>query len=297
MRQYRHRHGYAVGNVDRIPVRRDRHIQRSVGHDLGSERQRYVRLHPLIVIDSRLVERLRASRRILVFTGAGVSTASGIPDFRGPSGVWTRRRPVLYEEFLASEAARIEYWDFKLESWDTYRHARPNAVHHAIVALERAGKVVSLVTQNVDGLHRRAGTSPGLLVELHGTDLLVRCLECHAETDPGPHFEAFKATKSPPRCTCGGLLKAATISFGQPLRTEDLERAASAAARADLVLALGSTLAVHPAASIPLIAVARGTPYIIINQGATDHDAHPSVTLRLHGDVTAIVPPAVDASI
>ena len=247
--------------------------------------------------DARLVEQLRTSRRILVFTGAGVSTASGIPDFRGPSGVWTRRRPVRYEDFLASEAARIEYWDFKLESWGIYQHARPNPVHHAIVALERAGKIVSVVTQNVDGLHRRAGTSPDLLIELHGTDLLVKCLQCEATSDPAPHFEAFRATKRPPRCACSGLLKPATISFGQPLRTTDLDRAAAAAARADLVLALGSTLSVHPAASIPLVAVERGTPYIIINQGATDHDNHPAVTLRLQGDVTAIVPAAVDASV
>jgi NAD-dependent deacetylase len=244
-----------------------------------------------------LVEHLRQARRILVFTGAGVSTASGIPDFRGPSGVWTRRRPVLYGDFLASETARIEYWDFKLESWGTYQRARPNAVHHAIVALERAGKVVSVVTQNVDGLHRRAGTSPQLLIELHGTDLLVKCLQCDATSDPAPHFEAFKATKRPPRCACGGLLKPATISFGQPLCAPDLERAASAAASADLVLALGSTLSVHPAASIPLIAVERGATYIIINQGETDHDDHPSVTLRLDGDVTAIVPSAVDEAI
>jgi len=245
----------------------------------------------------RLVEHLRTSRRILVFTGAGVSTASGIPDLRGPSGVWTRRRPVLFEDFLASETARIEYWDFKLESWAIYQRAQPNPVHHAIVALERAGKVVSVVTQNVDGLHRRAGTSPDLLVEVHGTDLLVKCLQCEAASDPVPHFEAFKATKRPPRCACGGLLKPATISFGQPLRTTDLERAASAAASADLVLALGSTLSVHPAASIPLIAADRDVPYIIVNQGATDHDDHPSVTLRLEGDVTAIVPRAVDAAL
>jgi NAD-dependent deacetylase len=249
------------------------------------------------VIDSRLVERLRASRRILVFTGAGVSTASGIPDFRGPSGVWTRRRPVLYGEFLASEAARIEYWDFKLESWEIYHHARPNPVHHAIVALERAGKIVSVVTQNVDGLHRLAGTSPSLLIELHGTDLLVKCVWCEATTDPAPHFEAFKATRCPPRCACGGLLKPATISFGQPLRTTDLESAATAATRTDLVLALGSTLSVYPAASIPLVAAERGTPYIIVNQGATEHDDHPAVTLRLQGDVTAIVPPAIDAAL
>jgi NAD-dependent deacetylase len=249
------------------------------------------------VADSRLVEWLQRAQRILIVSGAGVSTASGLPDFRGPGGVWTRRRPVYYDEFLASEAARVEYWDFKLETWEIYQHARPNPVHHAIVALERAGQVVSVVTQNVDGLHRRAGTSEGVLVELHGTDLLVECQTCHATSDPAPHFTHFKTTRRPPCCACGGILKPATISFGQPLRTADLERAAAAALKADLVLALGSTLSVYPAASIPLLAAERGTPYIIVNRGASEHDDHPSVTLRLEGDVTVIVPPAVDAAL
>ena len=248
-------------------------------------------------MDARLVECLRTSHRILVFTGAGVSTASGIPDFRGPDGVWRRRRPVYYDEFLASEEARVQYWDFKTESWEILSRARPNAVHRAIVALEGARKIGAVVTQNVDGLHRLAGTSPGRLIELHGTDLLVRCLLCDATSQPAAHFEAFKATRRSPRCACGGLLKPATISFGQPLRPTDLERAATAAAETDLVLALGSTLSVYPAASIPLLAAERGAPYIIVNQGVTGHDDRPSVTLRLHGDVTAIVTPAVEAAL
>jgi NAD-dependent protein deacetylase/lipoamidase len=249
------------------------------------------------VIDPRLAARIAASHRIMLVCGAGVSTASGIPDFRGPGGVWTRRRPVYYAEFLASEAARVEYWDYKLETWEIYQHAQPNAVHHAIVALERAGKVAAVVTQNVDGLHRRAGTSPEVLVELHGTDLLVECQTCHATSDPAPHFAAFKATGRPPYCDCGGVLKSATISFGQSLRATDLDRAAAAAARADLVLALGSTLSVYPAASVPLLAVERGTPYIIVNRGPTGHDDLPSVTLRLDGDVNALVPAAVEAAL
>lgn len=247
--------------------------------------------------DARLVERLQNAQRILVFCGAGVSTASGIPDFRGPGGVWTRRRPVQYAEFLASDAARVEYWDYKLESWDIYQRAQPNAVHYAIVALERAGKVAAVVTQNVDGLHRRAGTSPELLVELHGTDLLVECQACRATSEPAPHFASFQATRRPPMCGCGGVLKSATISFGQSLRASDLERAAAAAIEADLVLALGSTLSVYPAASIPLLAAERGTPYVVVNRGATEHDDHPAVTLRLDGDVTEIVPPAVEAAL
>ncbi len=234
---------------------------------------------------------------MLIFSGAGVSTASGIPDFRGPGGVWTRRHPVYYDDFLASEAARVEYWDYKLETWDMYQRAQPNALHDAVVALERAGKIVAVVTQNVDGLHRRAGTSPDLLVELHGTDLVVECQICHATSEPAPHFKNFADTRRAPRCDCGGLLKSATISFGQSLRAADLDRAAQAAAAADLVVALGSTLSVYPAASIPLLAAQRRTPYVIVNRGPTEHDRHPSVTLRLEGDVTAVFPPAVDAAL
>src|SRR5688572_29717428 len=234
---------------------------------------------------------------MLVFVGAGISTASGIPDFRGPGGLWTRRRPVYYDDFMSSEAARVEYWDQKLEAWESYKDAQPNAVHHAIVALERAGKVLAVVTQNIDGLHRRAGTSPDLLVELHGTDLLVECQTCHETSEPAPHLASFKATQRSPRCGCGGFLKPATISFGQALRPADMDRAVAAAVGADLVIALGSTLSVYPAASIPLMAASRGTPYVIVNRGASEHDAYPSVTLRLDGDLTDIVPPAVDAAL
>jgi NAD-dependent deacetylase len=230
---------------------------------------------------------------MLIVTGAGISTASGIPDFRGPGGVWTRRRPVCYDAFMTSEAARVEYWDFKLESRAVYQNAQPNAVHHAIAALERADRIAAVVTQNVDGLHRRAGTSPERLVEVHGTDLLVECQRCHEMTDPAPHFEAFARTRTPPVCACGGLLKPATISFGQQLSPATLERANAAARACDLVVALGSTLSVYPAAAIPLMAAERGVPYVIVNRGPTDHDGHAAVTLRLDGDVTAIVPPAV----
>jgi NAD-dependent protein deacetylase/lipoamidase len=243
-----------------------------------------------------LADLLRTSRRILIFSGAGVSTASGIPDFRGPGGVWTRRRPVYYDAFLASETARIEYWDYKLETWEIYQRAQPNAVHDAVVRLERAGKLLAVVTQNVDGLHRRAGTSPEKLVELHGTDLIVECQTCHATSDPAPHFASFIETRRAPRCGCGGVLKSATISFGQSLRAIDLERAAIAARDCDLVVALGSTLSVYPAASIPLLASARGAPYVIVNRGPSDHDAHRTVTARLEGDVTEIFPPAVVAA-
>jgi len=243
--------------------------------------------------EKSLAEFIRGANRILVFTGAGISTGSGIPDFRGPDGVWKKRQPVYYQDFMRSEAARIEHWDYKLEGWPAFRDARPNATHQAIADLERAGKLLAVVTQNIDGLHARAGTSAERLVELHGTNSFVECQTCGRLSDPEPAFEAFRKTRQPPRCECGGLLKPATISFGQNLKNEELERAQQAAAEADLVVALGSTLAVYPAANIPLIAAARGIPYVVINRGPTEHDGLPEVTLRLEGDVGEIFPAAV----
>jgi NAD-dependent deacetylase len=143
---------------------------------------------------------LRASQTALIFTGAGISTGSGIPDFRGPQGMWTRRQPVYFQDFMTSEAARIEHWDYKLEAWDGFRAARPNAVHEAIVRLERAGKVLAVVTQNIDCLHALAGTSAERLVELHGTNLLVECQSCKWRGDPEAHFEFFRVNRKPPLC-------------------------------------------------------------------------------------------------
>jgi NAD-dependent deacetylase len=233
----------------------------------------------------------------MVFTGAGVSTGSGIPDFRGPNGVWTRRRPVYYHDFMTSEAARIEHWDYKLEAWPAFRAARPNPVHRAIVKLENAGKVKAVVTQNIDGLHALAGSYVEHLIELHGTNLLVECQSCGWRSDPEPSFEEFRIHRKPPLCECGGFLKPATISFGQELDPLTLRRAIEAALEADLVIALGSTLSVYPAASIPLHAANRGTPYVIINRGPTDHDDQSSVSLRLEGEVADIFPSAVDAAL
>jgi len=240
-----------------------------------------------------LSDLLRAAERVLIFTGAGISTGSGIPDFRGPDGVWKRRQPVYYDDFMRSEAARIEHWDYKLEGRDAFRAAQPNAVHEAIVALEKAGKLRAVVTQNIDGLHSLAGTTADRLIELHGTNALVECQTCRRRDDPEPHFESFRRTGKPPRCECGGYLKPATISFGQSLDARELQRAADAAAEADLVIALGSTLSVYPASSFPLLAARRGAPYVVVNRGATDHDDLPCVTMRLEGDVAAIFPAAV----
>ncbi len=247
--------------------------------------------------NAELVELLTTHDRLLIFTGAGISTASGIPDFRGPQGVWKTRQPVYYASFMSSEAARVEYWDFKLESWGQHQHAQPNKVHGAVAALEAAGRVEMVVTQNIDGLHALAGTTRERLVEIHGTDLLVACQSCGERTDPGPHFASFKSTGQPPVCQCGGILKPATISFGQSLDEGDLARAFAAAQMADLVISLGSTLAVHPAASVPLAAAHRGIPYVVINRGQTEHDGLAEVTLRLDGDVNAIFPAAVDAAL
>jgi NAD-dependent deacetylase len=246
---------------------------------------------------SRLADLLRRSRRMLLFTGAGISTGSGIPDFRGPEGVWKRRQPVYYHDFMRSEASRIEHWDYKLEGWAGFRDARPNVTHFAIVELERAGKVRAVVTQNIDGLHARAGTSAERLIELHGTNSLVECQSCGKRSDPAPHFESFRQTRRPPVCECGGFLKPATISFGQNLRSEDLQRAHDAAKEADLVLALGSTLSVYPAADVPLIAARRSVPYVVINRGSTEHDGLSEVTLRLEGDVAEIFPDAVRSAL
>lgn len=244
-----------------------------------------------------LASQLKAAMKALIFTGAGISTGSGIPDFRGPQGVWTRRQPVYYQDFMTSEAARIEHWDYKLEGWDAFRNARPNAVHDAIVKLEQAGKLLMVATQNIDGLHRLAGTSSERLIELHGTNALVECQSCHRRDEPDAHFEYFRLHRKPPQCDCGGFLKPATISFGQNLNPADLERAHAAALETDLVVALGSTLSVYPAASFPLIAARRGVPYVIVNRGETEHDNEPCVSLRLEGEVGEIFPSAVKAAL
>jgi NAD-dependent deacetylase len=235
---------------------------------------------------------------LLAFTGAGISTNSGIPDFRGPQGVWQKRQPVYYDDFLASEEARIEYWDYKLESWPAMRDAQPNAAHRAIADLHRAGKLLAAVTQNIDGLHQVAGLPEDRVIELHGTNRWIACLACRRRFDPEPLFDEFSRTTRPPRCPdCNGLLKPATISFGQMLDPETLEAAERAAMECDAVISLGSTLSVYPAAQFPLMAARRGVPYAIINRGPTDHDGLPVVTLRCEGDVGAILPEAVERAL
>lgn len=245
--------------------------------------------------DRRLVDLIRRSEQLLIFTGAGISTGSGIPDFRGPQGIWKKRKPVYFDDFLASEEKRVEYWDGKLEGWDAFRHAAPNACHLAIARLVQAGRALAVVTQNIDGLHVKAGVAEDRVIELHGTNATTVCLSCSLRADPAPAIEAFRARRATPRCECGGLLKFATISFGQPLEPATLARASAVTDAADAVLALGSTLSVHPAAAFPLMAAERGVPYGIVNQGETEQDGR--ATFKIDGDVVAIVPEAVDAAL
>jgi NAD-dependent deacetylase len=237
---------------------------------------------------------LGKARRVLAFTGAGISTASKIPDFRGPNGMWHTRTPVQYPEFVRSEEARVEYWSWKLEGHALFRDARPNPAHTALVALEALGRIEAVVTQNVDGLHRLAGTSHERLVELHGTNAETECIDCKQRQPVGRALEAFEQTRVPPRCSaCSGLIKPAVVMFGQALDPGDMRRAHAAARNADFVMSLGSSLLVTPAADVPLVAVRRNVPYVIVNQGATPHDSIADLTID--GDVSAVLAAAVAA--
>lgn len=228
------------------------------------------------------------ARRILIFTGAGVSTGSGIPDFRGPDGVWTKREPVLYRDFLSSTKAKQDYWRYKAETFPAFRAAAPNAAHRALAALEAAGRLLALVTQNIDGLHRAAGTGADKLVELHGNGLCAECLDCFDWTTMEEAVARFNADGAPPLCRCGGWLKPAVVMFGEPLDQQTLARAFRAAEDCDLAIAVGSTLSVEPAASVPLAARSAGKPYLVVNRGPTAHDA--LAGLKLDGDACGLLP-------
>lgn len=228
------------------------------------------------------------ARRVLVFTGAGVSTGSGIPDFRGPDGAWTRREPVLYQDFINSTRAKQDYWRYKAETFPAFLAARPNAAHLAVAGLEKAGRVLRVVTQNIDNLHRLAGTGPEKLVELHGSGLYAECLDCLQWTAMETALKAFAADGAPPQCSCGGWLKPAVVMFGEPLDKEALLRAFKAAEDCDLAVSVGSTLSVEPAASVPLAAKAGGKPYVIVNLGPTAHDS--AADVKLEGDACELLP-------
>ena len=244
-----------------------------------------------------LVEHLTAAKNVVVFTGAGISTNSGIPDYRGPEGVWKTRTPVYFQDFMSGADHRERYWTQKSEDWSVFGSATPNAVHRAIAQLEQAGKLGMVLTQNIDGLHAAAGTSAEKLVELHGSNRDVECMTCGKREPAAPFYTQFSEDGVVPLCACGGFYKPATISFGQNLREDDMRRAQECLGPVDLMIALGSTLSVQPAASYTLYAARNGVPYIVINRGPTEHDSHPLVTQRLEGDVGTLFPPAVDAAL
>jgi len=247
---------------------------------------------------------LERARRVVVLTGAGISTDSGIPDFRGPQGVWTKNpaaeKAATLQAYLADPDLRRRAWQNRLTSpmWDS----QPNAGHHALVELERSGRLDVLVTQNIDGLHQKAGTDPARIVEIHGTALEVVCLRCGDRQPTEPVHARVRAGEADPACTvpvsgaggtaCGGILKSATISFGQSLVAEDLFRAEEAAASCDLMLAVGSTLAVFPAAGLVPVAVRHGAVLVIVNGDPTDMDSLADVVVQ--GSIGECLPGLVE---
>ena len=221
-----------------------------------------------------------------------MSTGSGIPDFRGPKGLWHRIRPVYFDEFMTSHEARLRHWQYKMDGWREFRDARPNAAHKALYELDRMGRLDGLVTQNIDGLHQLTGHPEEKVIELHGTNRKVECVACQKIFEPDPFFEQFGETGEPPLCQCGGFLKPATISFGQAMPQDKLQAAFNWAGRADLVVSVGSTLEVEPAASVPRSAKDNGASYVVINQGSTAHDR--LADLRIEDDVNVFLPATVD---
>lgn len=235
-----------------------------------------------------------AARRIVALTGAGISTDSGIPDFRGPQGVWTTNpgaeRTATIQHYVADPDVRRAVWRSRLTSpvWK----AEPNAGHRALVELERQGRLALLVTQNIDELHQHAGTDPALIVELHGTMRQVVCLSCGERGPMEPVLERLRAGEEDPECrTCGGILKAATISFGQDLVVDDLERARLGAVGCDLLLAVGSTLRVSPANSLVPLAHAVGARVVIVNAQPTPYDQIADAVLS--GPISEVLPALV----
>jgi NAD-dependent deacetylase len=242
--------------------------------------------------DIRAVAALvRASNRIAVLTGAGISTESGIPDFRGPQGVWTKNPAAeklsTLQHYMADPDVRRRAWQQRLqhEAWE----AQPNAGHAALVDLERGGKLVALLTQNIDGLHQKAGSNPALVVEIHGTVHEVVCMSCGDRGPMSATLERVRSGEKDPSCrACGGILKSATISFGQNLVEEDLRRAERAALNCDLLVAVGTSLGVYPIAGVVPLAKRAGAHIVIVNGTPTEMDGLASYVLR--GKIGEILP-------
>ena len=254
--------------------------------------------------DSGAVERARQllddSAAVVVLTGAGISTDSGIPDFRGPQGVWTKdpeaEKRATIQAYLSDPDLRRKSWRNRLES-PTWR-AQPNAGHEALVELERRGVLHALVTQNVDGLHQDAGNDPGRVIEIHGTMREAQCMSCGDRLPMSAVLDRVQRGEDDPACeassergVCGGILKSATISFGQNLVADDLRRAEGAALACDLLLAVGSTLSVYPAAGLVPIAHSAGARIVIVNAEPTEYDRIADVVLR--GQISEVLPAIV----
>jgi NAD-dependent deacetylase len=228
-------------------------------------------------------KRVHASKKIVVFTGAGISTESGIPDFRSPGGLWSKYDPedFTFQRFTASESARKKYWQMSTEFYTLLKSVQPNAAHRAIADLEALKKLDAVITQNIDGMHQLAGVSPERVIEIHGTTRRVTCLDCHQEHKRDEIQDRIDGGESVPRCSvCNGLLKPATISFGQAMPERETAEAFERSKRCDLMMVIGSSLLVQPAASIPLAAKQEGADLIIINREATPMDHLADVVLR-----------------
>ncbi|MBK1624816.1 SIR2 family NAD-dependent protein deacylase [Afifella marina] len=233
----------------------------------------------------RLVDDAKA---IVAFCGAGISTESGIPDFRSPGGIWSKMEPITYQEFMASEEVRLEDWRRRFMLDEIYSKAEPNIAHRVLAHLVAEGRSPGVVTQNVDGLHQRAGLSPEYLVELHGNATYAHCLDCREPFTLGEVRKMIEAKGESPRCPdCGGFIKSAIISFGEAMPEHEMRRAFELANECDLMIVLGSSLVVHPAATIPLFAKQSGARLVILNREETPLDD--VADIRFSGEIGALL--------
>jgi NAD-dependent protein deacetylase/lipoamidase len=228
-----------------------------------------------------LASLLHASRRTVIFTGAGISTESGIPDFRSPDGIWSKFTPVYYQDFVASEDARREAWRRKIAVDGDMRSAKPNRGHRAVAELVRRNKASSVITQNIDGLHQMSGVPESRVIELHGNSTYATCLDCGLRHALEPILEEFARDETLPVCRdCAGIVKTATVSFGQSMPQAAMEQAEAETLACDLFLAIGSSLVVFPAAGFPLLAKRNGARLVIINREPTDLDGLADLVLN-----------------
>lgn len=235
---------------------------------------------------------LSSSQRIVAFTGAGISTDSGIPDFRSPGGFWENNRPIDFSEFLQSEEARREAWRRKVAFADAFAEVEPNEGHRALRRLHDQGRLSAVITQNVDGLHQASGIPDDEVIELHGNGTYAKCLDCTRRFDLAPLLAAFGRSGDPPTCdACGGIVKSATISFGQAMPEEEMNRAEEVCSSCDLCLVLGTSLVVYPAAGFPRLAKAAGAKLAIVNRDPTEQDGLADAVL--HDDISRVLREAV----